>query len=73
MQNTKFQFRCLLNPVVIYKPEYLFDVEPMRKHPDYVEVDANGKELVKPSEDRGFVTIPLITSAPKAPAKGGKK
>jgi hypothetical protein len=41
MLNTKYVFRCKASGNTM-KPEYMFDVEGMRKHPEYEEIDAKG-------------------------------
>lgn len=69
MKNTTFRFRCIPNPKVIYTPEFLFDVEAMRKHPEYVEIDAEGNEIKQFEEEQGFKTIPLNTAPKRAEKK----
>lgn len=66
MKNTQYRFRCKANPSVVYTPEYLFDVEGMRKHPDYEEIDADGNLVVPPStlEDE-IKRIPLRAAPPR--------
>lgn len=77
MENTQFRFRCKENPAVIYQPEFLFDVETMRKHPDYEEVDEHG-EVVKPAhtiaDDFDRIPVKAAVLAEPTPAnKPGRK
>lgn len=63
MRNELYQFRCLSNPRVIYRPEEMADVEAMRKHPEYEEVDAGGNVITKPIEQTEQ-RIPLVVPKP---------
>jgi hypothetical protein len=78
MKNTQYHFKCLYGTQQMYTPEFMFDVEGMRKHPDYVEVDADGQPVAKPDYEavqRPLMTVPAhgITmqkaSAPKSKRK----
>jgi hypothetical protein len=70
MNNTaKFTFRSIGNPKVLFTPQYMFDVEAMRQHAEYEEIDAEGNVLARPAAPevkRVFVPVP-------APAKKGRK
>lgn len=74
MRNELYQFRCLGNPRVIYRPEEMADVEAMRTHPEYEEVDAAGNVITKPVEQTEK-RIPVVVSkpAPRPVAKKGRK
>jgi hypothetical protein len=59
MLNDRYYFRCKLGTNQIYKPEFMFDVEAMRKHPEYDEVDADGKFVAPHAYEQ--VNRPLMT------------
>ena len=61
MLNDRYYFKCKLGNRVIYKPEYMFDVEAMRKHPEYDEVDANGNAVAPHAYEQ--VQRPLMQPA----------
>lgn len=49
MLNTKYVFRCIRSQN-LYKPEFMYDVEGMRKHPEYEEVDEQGNVINRNAE-----------------------
>ena len=59
MLNTKYHFRCLYGTKQLYTPEYMFDVEAMRNHPDYEEVDTEGNIIDR--KDYEAVQRPMMT------------
>ncbi len=73
MDNTaKFTFRCIGNPKALFTPQYMFDVEGMRQHPEYEEIDAEGNVLARPAAPeirRVFVAAP----APVKAVRKGRK
>jgi len=78
MKNTQFHFKCRYGTQQMYTPEYMFDVEAMRKHPDYEEVTAEGAPIAKPGYEavqRPLMTVPAhgIQMAAPAKARGKRK
>jgi hypothetical protein len=57
MLNTKYVFRCKKSGNTM-KPEYMYDVEGMRKHPEYEEIDADGNTVDR--HDYEAVQRPLM-------------
>ena len=64
----KITFRCKTNPVVLYTPEYLHDVEGMRRHPEYEEVDKDGN-VVADAPKVEVAAIPVSVAPPPAAKK----
>ena len=76
MKNELYRFRCIPNPRVIYMPAEMADVEAMRKHPEYEEVDADGNLVVKPveqTEKRIPLTVPKPMPAPRVMLRKAKR
>jgi len=74
MKNDKYRFRCIPNPSVIFVPEFMYDVEAMRKHPEYEEIDANDAVILPFNGLEGLNRIPMKTTPlPKAPVQKTKK
>lgn len=75
MKNTaNITFRCKGNPRVTFTPEYMFDVEGMRKHPDYDEIDADGNVVDNsPNPDQVVHRIPVRDANPMEPPKAVRK
>lgn len=72
------RFKCIQNPKSIVTFDQPWDVESMRLHPDYVEIDDEGNHLREIREDRApwhFVFTPSPPSAPvaKPVASRGKR
>lgn len=65
MKNTQFRFRCKTNPAVIYVPEYMFDVDGMRRHPEYEEIDADGNVMVPFEQKVGVQRMSLTLKRKK--------
>lgn len=69
------RFKAREWPHVIVEPEFPQDAIALRKHPEYVEVDAEGNEITQPEDE---VQRPLLsvqnakTLAPSKP-KGKRK
>lgn len=70
------RFQCIRNPESIVEFTDPWDVEGMRIHPDYVEIDDAGKPVREVREDREpwhFVFTPnppTPKATPKAKRKG---
>jgi hypothetical protein len=60
----KTTFRCKQNPTALFTPEYQHDVESMRKHPDYDELDAKGNVVV-PKAEEVVHNIPVTVATPR--------
>jgi hypothetical protein len=70
MKNTEFRFRCIPNPKVVYMPADMNDVEGMRFHPEYEEIDAEGNVLARPAFQQQAYRAPRVEPRP---AKKGRK
>jgi hypothetical protein len=74
MLNDRYFFRCKTGTRQIYKPDYMYDVEAMRKHMEYEEVDAEGNPVGAHAYE--LVQRPLMQTAVDAgvkPAAKGKR
>ena len=72
MLNTeKFTFRCIGNPRVLFTPQYMHDVEGMRQHLEYEEIDADGNVVARQAKEVIIKRVPM--QAPMSPARRGRK
>jgi len=74
LNTSRITFRCKVGKRVLYTPEYLHDVEAMRKHPEYEEVtldaDGNVADVIVQPED--LIQRPLMSVERPAPAAAPK-
>ena len=68
MKNTQYRFRCIPNPSVVYMPVEMHDVEGMRQHPEYEEVDAEGNLIAK-TDVQLVHRIPMTMTPTQKPAR----
>jgi hypothetical protein len=61
MLNDRYYFRCKTGTKQMYKPEFMHDVEAMRKHMEYDEVDAEGNPVAAHAYE--MVQRPLMDTA----------
>jgi hypothetical protein len=73
MKNTTYRFRCIPNPSVIYVPAEMYDVEGMRGHPEYEEIDAEGNVIAKSDAREAAHRIPMSFGPKAAPKVKGKR
>jgi glutaredoxin len=73
LNDKRITFRCKGGSHVLFTPEYLHDVEGMRKHPEYEEVtlDEHGNVAAVIVQPEALVQRPHVfvepAPAPKAP------